>query len=455
VNWTPETVPDQQADIATFGDSTISNVSTSSGVAIGGIVFDAGASTYTISANLVFYGDGVVNSSGLTQNFDSSKAISFAGRATAGNAVVYTNNGIPLGGPWSALIDTTNAGSATFINKGDSPGLEAAYLSFNDQASAANSTILNQQGDTQGGKTAFHDFCTAGASNIMTYSGAVLTFENSSTGASATLVADGGGIYFQNQSSGGTARIELIHGGLLNLGLDNSAPPLTIGSLEGDSASTVQLNTHQLVIGGNGLSTTYSGGIIGGGSLVKTGSGKLTLTGSSVYRGGTTITGGTLIAQARAGSATGTGTVTVKSGTLGGRGTIAGAVTIGTGNGTGAYLGPGTKGPDTITTSKALTFNADGRYKCDLSLGQAQADQVNANGVTIQSGAQFLLQPKGFQTLTVGTVFTVLDNSAATPISGTFANLADGAIINATAGNKLQASYSGGDGNDLTLTVVP
>jgi autotransporter-associated beta strand protein len=269
------------------------------------------------------------------------------------------------------------------------------------------------------------------------------------------LVADGGGIYFQNQSSGGTARIELIHGGLLNLGLDNSAPPLTIGSLEGDSASTVQLNTHQLVIGGNGLSTTYSGGIIGGGSLVKTGSGTLILTGSSVYRGGTTITGGTLIVQARTGSATGTGAVNVTAGTLGGKGTITGAVTVGSGTGNSAFLAPGTTGPDTLTISKSLTFKAVGTYKCDLSLGQTKADQINAKGVTIQTGTKFVLQPKGFQTLAVGTVFTVINNTAATPISGTFVNLPDGAIINATAGNRLQASYIGGDGNDLTLTVVP
>ena len=63
--------------------------------------------------------------------------------------------------------------------------------------------------------------------------------------------------------------------------------------------------------------------------------------------------------------------------------------------------------------------------------------------------------PKGFQTLTIGTVFTVINNTAATPISGTFANLEDGSTINATAGNKLQVSYEGGTGNDLTLTVVP
>ena len=56
--------------------------------------------------------------------------------------------------------------------------------------------------------------------------------------------------------------------------------------------------------------------------------------------------------------------------------------------------------------------------------------------------------------LEVGTVLTAIDNTAATPIVGTFANLPDGGIVTVN-GNNLQASYSGGDGNDLTLTVVP
>jgi hypothetical protein len=45
-------------------------------------------------------------------------------------------------------------------------------------------------------------------------------------------------------------------------------------------------------------------------------------------------------------------------------------------------------------------------------------------------------------------------DTASSAISGTFANLADDSTV--TVGvNKLQVSYSGGDGNDLTLTVVP
>ena len=53
-----------------------------------------------------------------------------------------------------------------------------------------------------------------------------------------------------------------------------------------------------------------------------------------------------------------------------------------------------------------------------------------------------------------GLVLTLLGNTSANPISGAFNNLADGAIVTIN-GNNLQADYEGGDGNDLTLTVVP
>jgi len=53
----------------------------------------------------------------------------------------------------------------------------------------------------------------------------------------------------------------------------------------------------------------------------------------------------------------------------------------------------------------------------------------------------------------IGTVFTAIDNTSATPISGTFVNLADGSTFT-TGRNTFQANYESGDGNDLTLTVV-
>ncbi|HSU85236.1 MAG TPA: hypothetical protein VLI42_00750, partial [Chthoniobacterales bacterium] len=83
-----------------------------------------------------------------------------------------------------------------------------------------------------------------------------------------------------------------------------------------------------------------------------------------------------------------------------------------------------------------------------------KTDKVVANGVTINSGASFNLSRAAQGTLTQGTVLTVIKNTSVAPISGTFSNLLNGAIVTVN-GNNLQASYSGGDGNDLTLTVVP
>lgn len=48
----------------------------------------------------------------------------------------------------------------------------------------------------------------------------------------------------------------------------------------------------------------------------------------------------------------------------------------------------------------------------------------------------------------------MISNTSATPIVGLFGNLPDGGILTVT-GNNFQANYEGGDGNDLTLKVVP
>ena len=81
------------------------------------------------------------------------------------------------------------------------------------------------------------------------------------------------------------------------------------------------------------------------------------------------------------------------------------------------------------------------------------ADEGVANGVTINS-AQFSLVGRGGVPLPAGTILTVIHNTPAGPIAGTFANLPDGSTFT-THGNTFQVSYEGGDGNDLTLTVVP
>jgi autotransporter-associated beta strand protein len=262
----------------------------------------------------------------------------------------------------------------------------------------------------------------------------------------------GGSVTLALSSTDSTARIAVHGNGFLNPNVLD--PGATIGSLEGDGL--VLLGKRTLIIGSNNLSTTFNGDIQGTGAITKIGTGTLTLAGASSYRGGTTIAGGILLASNTTGSGTGVGAVGVNAGTLGGSGIIAGAVTVGTNSGAGAFLAPskGVKKPATLTIQGALTLNDDSTYLYKLDTKRVRADEVIANKVVIDSGAKFSLRPSGNNALTVGQVFTVISNTGLSPIAGTFHNLRDGAIITVN-GSNFQASYTGGDGNDLTLTVVP
>jgi hypothetical protein len=102
---------------------------------------------------------------------------------------------------------------------------------------------------------------------------------------------------------------------------------------------------------------------------------------------------------------------------------------------------------------KGLTLNADATYNVLLDSSAATADKVVIRGAQIL-GAQIALVDQAGSVLPSGTVFTLIDNRATTPLSGTFSNLPDNSVVT-VGNNNFQASYSGGDGNDLTLTVVP
>ena len=146
----------------------------------------------------------------------------------------------------------------------------------------------------------------------------------------------------------------------------------------------------------------------------------------------------------------------MNGGTLGGSGIISGAVTVGSNTNTASFLAPskGNKRPATLAVQGTLTLNDDATYLYKLDTKHRVSDQVLAQGVTIDDGAKFSLRASGTTQLPLGQVFTVISNTSASAISGRFHNLADGAIVTVN-GNNFHASYSGGDGNDLTLTVVP
>jgi autotransporter-associated beta strand protein len=401
----------------TFSDS--STADSGSFISKGGYIYFVGSSTA---------GSGT---------FTNKATIFLYETSTAGNAL-FENNG------YIDIRDTASGGKGTFINRGgsvssDSGGLVVLGLYGYGKSSAGSATIINNGGavtNASGGSTLFYYFSTA---------------------ANSTLIANGGvnggspgSIQFLDRSIGSAARVEVFGDGNLNIN-GHDSPGVTIGSLEG--TGIVFLGSNRLSVGNKNQSTIFSGIIRDAGALTKVGPGTLSLTGANNYTGGTIVEGGALLINNESGSGTGSGAVQVNAGRLGGRGTIAGSVTLGTGSGAGAILAPGKRvgKASALTMQGALTFNSDSTYNCGVKTRQAITDKVVADGVII-NGAQFLLTGSGDVAIPQGTVFTVIDNTAPTPIAGTFSNLPDGSTFTAR-GNTFRANYEGGDGNDLTLTA--
>jgi autotransporter-associated beta strand protein len=365
----------------------------------------------------------------------------------------------------------TRPGSRTsFINLGGViPGTHGGQTGFYE-ANAGSAQITNKAAEVSGafgGLTMFW-VTSHGANAIVTSEGATVAgagggitqFIDLSGAGRATLIAlggsnggSGGTIQFQNNSDGLGSRVEIFGNATLDISAHYGGV-VSVGSLQGDGL--VLLGNNTLSVGDTNASTTFSGNIDGSGSLFKVGSGIVTLTGANTYLGGTIVKSGVLRVSNSSGSATGDGTLKVAHGTLGGGGIITGPVLIGNGTSTDAVLGPSVSAsvPKTLKLRNRLTFMPGSTYNYQVNTNKGEADKVIANGITIASDTQFVLSAVADKKLSAGIVFTAINNTSGKPISGTFQNLEEGSII--TLGqNSYQASYSGGDGNDLTLTVVP
>lgn len=484
-NWTPNGVPDAKSETAEFGSSAVTDVVTTT-TTVNSITFKPGASQYTLTGNFVFNAGGVFNHSGVEQTFNGTfhfqkfgatawpmvrfnDTSGYFGKGTNAGSATYVNSGrISFQGGYKSVWHTT-AGAATFVNSGT--------ISFH-KADAGTATFTNNGGTVFGGDGGLIKFTKSGdasASTIINNGGAVFgghgarcIFHHLAGASAATLIANGGAgpgsgatILFTAGTDGGTARVEVFGNGNLDISREPT-PPITIGSLEGNGLVFLGANT--LTVGTNDLDTSFAGTISdeggihegSGGAFGKTGAGTLSLTNANNYTGGTTLDDGALFVNNSSGSGTGTGPVQVNGGTLGGNGIIAGSVTIGTGSGVGAILSPGASADaiGVFTSLDSVAFQPDGTCAIQLDSTNARADQVIAAGVTIDAGAEISLSDVGSKTLPVGTSFIVIQNSGSMPISGNFANLPDGGTIT-IGSNSFSADYQGGDGNDLSLTVIP
>ena len=219
-----------------------------------------------------------------------------------------------------------------------------------------------------------------GSSNAPTFivnNQASLFFRNGSTAGDAIIITTAGGLTaFADSATGGNARFITTAGGAFDITALSSGG-MTAGSIEG--AGTFSLGPNQLTVGSNNLSTTVSGVITGsGGSLIKIGTGTLTLSGTSTYTGATVVAGGTLFL---------TGDISPSSGVaVGPNATLAG-----TGTAPGVLVGGGTLAPGlpigigTLNVAGNLVFTSAATYL--VGINAITASQTNVTGIAALNGA--------------------------------------------------------------------
>ena len=259
-----------------------------------------------------------------------------------------------------------------------------------------NGGVIGNFGSTSGGDSfGFYLADSAGTGSpfagngtrvIITQGGSVLGSYSLDTGMVASLIAFGssggmiGGVdnlavnNFKTNVLDPSTQVSLTASGAT---LELDAVNQTVASLSGVSGSAVNLGPFSRLTVSGTNSTSFDGSITGTlGSLVKDGSGTLTLSGANTYTGATNVNGGKLVVN---GSTSASSAVTVASGaTLSGTGTVGGQTTIQSG---------GIHAPSAQASSNAQTFSGNLNYNTgsifEWDLNAAPADN---NGSTPNQG---------------------------------------------------------------------
>jgi hypothetical protein len=236
-NWTPNGVPNSPADIATFGLSHTTDVSISADTEVNGITFTSAATNpYGITASpgltLTISGLGILNNSGITQNFVTGVdgAGNYGQIVLTNNAIAvngtFTNNGaaVSLAGGGSTLLFNSTAAYSTFTNNGaTASGAGGGFTNFSF-STVANGTFTNNGATVSGSgagstlvnnSTAVNSTFTNNGGTVSGASGGLTEFFSSSAGNSgftnnggAVSGAHGGATNFFGSSTAGNASIE-------------------------------------------------------------------------------------------------------------------------------------------------------------------------------------------------------------------------------------------------------
>jgi len=434
-----------------------------------------------------------------TVNIGTGETVTIANSTTLNAAVRLATNSATAGaGGVTGTLDITG-GSVTLGGNIISGAIATGGTGTNASVLTLNGGLLNMSGNTIGASAA-----TGLITTLNFQSGTLENVSQINNGAPLVKTMAGTLILAGSNSYSGATNIQA---GTLQNGAVNALPASTVITIGSSSVAAIyDLNGFNSQVGGlltagtassqtvtnsgpssaaltiaNASSNTF-GGVISDGvsqtSIIKAGTGALTLTSGNTYSGGTSINAGVLFANnpynplsppAPGVSATGGGPVTVgASGTLGGTGSIAGAAAI---SGNLAPAGGGTTPLGTpLTLAGGATFNAGSKLTANivapgtpgvLTPGVTYDQVVFSGSIALGGGATqstLVLNDAAYAAspnAQKGDTFWLLDgtagNSTAVP-NGLF-----GSTITDSAGYVFTLAYDvGGDpngsGNDVQLT---
>jgi autotransporter-associated beta strand protein len=361
-------------------------------------------------------------------------------------------------GTWAGAL----AGSGTYTKLG------AGALTLTGSTSNTNGTLLVSEGSVIGTTNTIRRAVTNNAQ---------VTFNQTTAGTYSGIMSGSGSL---TKLGSGTVTLSGVNTYSGDTTVSAGSLVGTTASLQGDITNNAAVTFSQTTTDG-----TYAGIMSGAGSLLKSGTGQVTLTGANTYSGGTTVSAGALIGTTRSlqGAITNDAAVTIDQATDGSYGGVmsgsgsltklgAGAVTLagansysgGTTVSAGSLIGTTDSLKGAITNNAAVTFSqtTTGTYAGIMS-GNGSLTKLGGGSVVLSGNNSY----SGATTVSAGALVingnltnsaVSVDNGATLGGSGTLSRavtvLSGGTISPGNSPGVLTVSSLDLQANSTTLMEI-